>query len=127
MAVSQVEEATEVTVDPSAEVGKVAVAVTAKHPQKIPPWLSTRYGENAFVAWNQCEARIPLAPEQTSGGGEQSQNGGGETVCCLAKCMLGTADDSCNQERIEDMDEKWIADSSASFHITHSADRWSDV
>ena len=47
--------------------------------------------------------------------------------CCLAKCMLGTNDDSINEERSEDMGEKWIADSGASFHITHSADLLSDV
>ena len=41
--------------------------------------------------------------------------------------MLGTNDDSINEERSEDMGEKWIADSGASFHITHSADLLSDV
>ena len=48
-------------------------------------------------------------------------------MCCLAKCMLGTNDDSSNEERSEDMGEKRTADSSASFHITQSADLLSDV
>ena len=72
--------------------------------------------------WNQCKACTPPAPDRTSGGGVQAQNNGGETVCCLAKCMLGTNDDSGSEERSEDMGEKWIADSGASCHITHSAD-----
>ena len=41
--------------------------------------------------------------------------------------MLGTNDDSSNEERSEDMGEKRTADSSASFHITQSADLLSDV
>ena len=57
----------------------------------------------------------------------QAQNNGGETMCCLAKCMLGTNDDSGSEERSEDMGEKRTADSSASFHITQSADLLSDV
>ena len=78
--------------------------------------------------WNRCKARIPSTPEQTSGGSaQQGQNNGGETVCCLAKYMLGTNDASCNEESGEDMGEKWIADSGASFRITHSADVLSDV
>ena len=44
--------------------------------------------------WSQCKARITPAPEQTSGGGAQGRNNGGETVCCLAKCMLGVSDDT---------------------------------
>ena len=49
------------------------------------------------------------APAQTSDGGAQGQSNCGETaVCCLAECMLGTKDDSCNEERDEDMGEKWI-------------------
>ena len=43
--------------------------------------------------WSQCKARIPPAPEQTSGGPAQGQNNCGETLCCLAKCMVGTNDD----------------------------------
>ena len=44
-----------------------------------------------------------------SGRAAEGQNNGGETaVCCLAECMLGTKDDSCNEERDEDMGEKWI-------------------
>ena len=77
--------------------------------------------------WNKCKARIPLAPEQTSGGGAQGQNNGSETRLFIAKCVLGTSDHSCNEERSEDVGEKWIADSSASFHMTHSADLLSDV
>ena len=42
MAVSQVEETTEVTVDPETEVAKVAVAETPKPPRKTPPQLSTK-------------------------------------------------------------------------------------
>ena len=77
--------------------------------------------------WSQCKARIPPAPEQTSGGGVQGQNNGGETVYRLAKCMTGTNDDSCNEERRDCIGEKWIADSGASFHMTHSADLLSDA
>ena len=57
----------------------------------------------------------------------QGQNNIGETVSCLAKCMLRTNDDSCNEERSDCITEKWIADSGASFHMTHSADLLSDV
>ena len=46
---------------------------------------------------------------------------------CLAKYILGTNDGSCNEECSEDMGDKWIADSSASFHITHAVDLLSDV
>ena len=77
--------------------------------------------------WSQRKAHIPPAPEQTSGGGAQGQNNGGETVCCLAKCMLGTNDDSCNEERSGCIGEKWIADSGASFHMTRAAELLSDV
>ena len=48
-------------------------------------------------------------------------------MCCLATCALGTNDDSGSEERSEDIDEKWTADSRESFHITHSADILSDV
>ena len=50
-------------------------------------------------SWKYCNARIPPASEQTSGGGSQGQNNGGETVCCLATCILGTNDDPCIEER----------------------------
>ncbi|CAN0277930.1 unnamed protein product, partial [Laminaria digitata] len=76
-------------------------------------------------SWKDCKARIPPASEQTSGGG--SQDNGGETVCCLAKCMLGTMDNSCTQERSDGISEKWIADSGASFHMMHSAEFLGDV
>ncbi|CAN0450323.1 unnamed protein product, partial [Laminaria digitata] len=78
-------------------------------------------------SWKDCKARIPPASEQTSGGASQGQDSGGETVCCLAKCMLGTMDNSCTQERSDGISEKWIVDSGASFHMTHSADFLSDV
>ncbi|CAN0295766.1 unnamed protein product, partial [Laminaria digitata] len=78
-------------------------------------------------SWKDCKARIPPASEQTSGGGSQGQDNGGETVCCLAKCMLGATDNSYTQERSDGTSEKWIADSGASFHMTHSADFLSDV
>lgn len=45
----------------------------------------------------------------------------------LAECILGVNDDSCNEERSEDIGDKWIADSGASSHITNSADFLSDV
>ena len=77
--------------------------------------------------WSQYKARITSAPEQTSGGGAIGQNNGGETVCCLAKCMLGSNDDTHNEERSDYVSEKWIADSGASFHMTHSAGLLSDV
>ena len=41
--------------------------------------------------------------------------------------MLGTNDDSCNEERNDCIDEKWTADSGASFHVTHAADLLSYV
>ena len=77
--------------------------------------------------WSQYKARITPAPEQTSGGRAQGQNNGGGTVCCVAKCMLGTNDDPCNEERSNYIGEKWIADSGASFHTTRSSDFLSDV
>ena len=80
----------EVEVTHQARTARVAVAVTPQPPHKTPPQLSTKLRENVFVAWNpgghtwsQCKARIPPAPEQTSGGGAQGQNNGGETVCCI--------------------------------------------
>ena len=41
--------------------------------------------------------------------------------------MLGTSDYLCNEELGDCIGEKWIADSGASFHITHSAYLLSDV
>ena len=41
--------------------------------------------------------------------------------------MLGTNDDPCNEERSDHVGEKWIADSGASFHMTHPARPLSDV
>ena len=41
--------------------------------------------------------------------------------------MLGTNDDPCNEERSDYVGEKWIADSGASFQMTHSPDLLSDV
>ena len=113
------------------EGGKVAAAVTPKPPHKALPQVSTKLGEIAFVAWNPgttgTSARIPPAPEQTSGGGAQGQNNGSETVCRLAKCLLGTNDYSCNEEGSEDIGDKWIADSGESLHTADSADHLSDV
>ena len=77
--------------------------------------------------WSQCKTRILPDSEQTSAGGARGQSNGGETVCCLAKFMLGTNDDPCNQERSDYIGEKWIADSGASFHSTRSSDFLSDV
>ena len=48
-------------------------------------------------------------------------------MCCLAKCILGTDDDTRNEERSVYIGEKWIVDSGASFHMTHSADLLSDA
>ena len=42
VAVSQVEETAEVTVDPETEVEKIAVAVTSEPPNKTPPQLSIK-------------------------------------------------------------------------------------
>ena len=78
-------------------------------------------------SWKYCNARIPPASEQTSGGGSQGQNNGGETVCCRAKCMPSTNDDSCIQESSEGVGEKWIAGSGASFRMTHLADFLRDI
>ena len=81
--------------------------------------------------WYQCKARVTSASEKTSGEGPQGQNNSGETVCCLANAMFSRSDDSCTEERsesiTESLAEKWIADSGASFHMTHSADLLSDV
>ena len=81
--------------------------------------------------WYQCKARVTPASERTSGEGAQGQNNSGETVCCLANAMFSRSDDSCTEERsesiTESLAEKWIADSGASFHMTHSADLLSDV
>ena len=58
----------------------------------------------------------------------QGQNNGGQTtVCCLAKCTLGANTDYYSEERSGGVGEKWVADSGASFHFTHSADLLSDV
>ena len=81
--------------------------------------------------WYRCKARVTPASERTSDGRAQGQNNNGETVCCLANAMLSGSDDSCAEERRESLTEsfaeKWIADSGASFHMTHSADQLSDV
>ena len=81
--------------------------------------------------WYHCKARVTPASERTSGEGAQGQNNSDETVCCLANAMFSRSDDSCAEERSESMTEslaeKWIADSGASFHMTHSADLLSDV
>ena len=74
--------------------------------------------------WYQCKARP--ASERTSDGRAQRQNNSGEIVCCLANALLSGSDDSCSVERrdglTESFAEKWIANSGASFHMTHSAD-----
>ena len=41
--------------------------------------------------------------------------------------MLVTDDDPCNEERSDYIGDNWIADSGASFHMTHSADLLSYV
>ena len=41
--------------------------------------------------------------------------------------MLGPNDDPCNEERGDYVGKKWIADSGASLHMTHSADLSNDV
>ena len=52
-------------------------------------------------------------------------------LCCLANAILNGSDDSCAVEHrdslTENFTEKWIADSGASFHMTHPADQLSDV
>lgn len=74
--------------------------------------------------WYQCKARVAPASERTSDGGVQGKDISGETVCCLANAMLSSTDDSCAGERRESLAEsfaeKWIPDSGASFHMTHS-------
>ena len=81
--------------------------------------------------WYQCKARVTPASERTSGEGAQGQNNSGETVCCLARSMFSRSDDSCAEEgsasMTESLAEKWITESGASFHMTHSADLLSDV
>ena len=81
--------------------------------------------------WNQCKSRVTPASERTSGEGAQGRNNSGETVCCLANAMFSRSNEPCAEERSESMTEslaeKWIVDSGASFHITHSADLLSDV
>ena len=49
------------------------------------------------------------------------------SLWCLAKCMLGTNDDPCNEERSDYIGEEWMTGSGASFHVTHSADLLSKV
>ena len=58
MAVSRVDESTEVTGDPETEAEKVAVAVSPKPPHKTPLQVSTKSEENTFVAWNSGTAGI---------------------------------------------------------------------
>ena len=81
-----------------------------------------------MVAWNPGtpgpSARLTSHLLQNR---HQAKNNGGEIVCCLAKCVLGTDDDTHNEERSDFIGEKWIADSGASFHMTHLADLLSDV
>ena len=49
------------------------------------------------------------------------------SLWCLAKCMLGTNDDPCNEERSDYIGEEWITGSGASIHMTHSAHLLSKV
>ena len=81
--------------------------------------------------WYQCKARVTPVSERTSGEGAQGQNNSGETVCCLANSSFSGSDDSCAEEGSESITgslaEKWIADSGASLHMTHSADLLSDL
>ena len=85
MAVSRVEENTEVTVDPETLMEEVAVAVTPQVPtQDSPSVLDKLKGKYIRCLepghhWNQWKARIPPALEQTSSGGAQGQNNGRET------------------------------------------------
>lgn len=91
--------------------------------------LATKVRKNAPVACSLGTVRkigriAPPALDHTSGGGSQVQDNGGETVCCLVKCMLGTMANSCTQERSAGLSEKQIADSDVSFQMTHSAVFW---
>ena len=60
-----------------------------------------------------------------------SRNNSGVTVRCVGNAVLRGSDDSCAVERrdslTESFAEKWIADSDASFQITHSVDQLGDV
>ena len=81
--------------------------------------------------WYQCKARVTPTSERTFDEGAQEQNNSGETVRCRANSMFSRSDESCAEEGSESITkslaEKWIADSGASFHMTHSADLLSDV
>ena len=82
--------------------------------------------------WYQCKTRVtPASGGRTSDGRVQGHNKSGETLGCLANAMLSGSDDSCAVGRrdslTESFAEKWIADSGASFYMTHSADQLSDV
>ena len=81
----------------------------------------------------QCKARFTPASERTSDGRAQGQNNSIETVCCLAKYMPSSSDDSSTRGRRESLAnlqsfaERWLADSGALFHMTHPADQLSNV
>ena len=81
--------------------------------------------------WYQCKARVTSASERTPDGHAQGQNNSGETVHCPASAMLGGNEEPCAVERRDSLTgsfaEKWIADSGASFHMTHSADQLIDL
>ena len=70
-------------------------------------------------------SRHPPASERTSDGRAQGQNNSGGTVYCLANAMRGGTDSSCaaehNESLTESLAKKWIANSGASFLMTHSA------
>ena len=81
--------------------------------------------------WYLYKARATPASDRTSDGRAHGQNNSRETVCCLANAMTSGTDGSCAVERKESLAEsfaeKWVADSGASFIMTHSADPLSDV
>ena len=70
--------------------------------------------------WFDCTAHvIPAA--------KKSPNGSGEIIGCLAISMLGNRDAVGERDKSKDGNEKWIADSGVTFHMTRSADLLRDL
>ena len=70
--------------------------------------------------WFDCTAQVISAAKK-------SPNGSGDIIGCLAISMLGKRDAVGEREKTKDGNEKWIADSGATFHMTRSADRLRDL
>ena len=73
--------------------------------------------------WQERIAYVPPVVGTTGNG----QYKASENVCCLASVLLGTSDGSSKENTDKNTARTWVADISATYHMTRSVDMMHDI